>query len=109
MRALAVLQDGRLASAGRVRVNLWDLGTYTCVSSFPHPSAVTSLAVLPDGQLASGSEDGQVRLWDPVTGALSGTFGGHGRGSVALAVFKDGRLVSRGWCLSGPSVALVRK
>jgi WD40 repeat protein len=60
-----------------------------------HDSSVLSLAVLEDGRLASGSEDGTIKLWpkqdtgDPVV--LS-----HGSPVRAMAVLADGRLASGG-------------
>ena len=71
--------------------------------------AVQSLAVLADGWLASGGEDGLVKLWstkftgEPVVLSGLGSPGhelkGHGLGSgvSSLAVLPDGRLVSAGF------------
>jgi WD40 repeat protein len=57
--------------------------------------AVRALAVLPDGRLASGSDDGIIRLWDLVSGAeTGGKLDGHGGYVNALAVLPDGRLAS---------------
>ena len=94
---LAVLPDGRLASAGLDgQIKLWPKdGTGEPVvlahGSFP----VTSLAVLPDGRLASGGLDGQIKLW-PKDGTDEPGVLVHGRLVSSLAVLPDGRLASGG-------------
>jgi len=54
---------------------------------------VSTLAVLADGKLVSGSRDASVRLWDVDTGACVVTLG-HTDVVTCLAVLPDGRLAS---------------
>jgi WD domain, G-beta repeat len=56
---------------------------------------VTSLAVLPDGRLASGGTDGKIRLW-PREGAGQPVVLTQGSWVRSLAVLPDGRLASGG-------------
>jgi WD40 repeat protein len=56
-----------------------------------HAQAVTCLAFRPDGrQLATGSADRSVMLWDVETGKASQTLVGHGKAIVNLAYSADG-------------------
>jgi WD40 repeat protein len=52
---------------------------------------VFAVAFSPDGKtLASGSEDGSVRVWDTETGMERGTLGGHAGPVEAIAYHPDG-------------------
>ena len=60
-----------------------------------HGSRSRSLAVLPDGRLASGGDDGQIKLW-PKDGRGEPVVLQHGSSVRSLAVLPDGRLASGG-------------
>ena len=76
VRALAVLPDGGLASGhgdfnvggyigADASIRLWDLKTGVEAAKLKgHGDRVHVLALLPDGRLASGSDDKSIRLWD---------------------------------------------
>src|ERR1700730_12079858 len=108
IRTLAVLPDGRLASApgwhrhrvygvadGTIR--LWDLKTGTETARLEgHTNGVNALSVVPDGRLASASDDRTIRLWDPENGAETGRIEDLDQPVYTLSVLPDGRLASGG-------------
>jgi WD40 repeat protein len=56
-----------------------------------HTTGVRALAVAPDGSwLASASDDGEIRIWNLVTGDSRHILTGHTTGVRALAVAPDG-------------------
>jgi WD40 repeat protein len=59
-------------------------------------AGVSALALLADGQLASGSRDGTIKLWNAATGGCEATLAGHTFQVDALALLAYGRLVSLG-------------
>ena len=62
-----------------------------------HTNRVTTLAVLPDGSLVSGSHDKTLRRWDSQSGQCLSIWKGHTDAITALAVLPDGSIVSGGW------------
>ena len=64
--SLAFSPDGHiLASFSTNKIQLWDLRTGNCKSTFTGTGNITSLVFSPDGfTLAGGCEDGTVLLWD---------------------------------------------
>src|SRR5271166_730285 len=111
VRSRAVLGDGRLASSGEDgKIRIWPKdfagapeelpgSRVTSVQETPpKPPPVRTLAVLGDGRLASGDQDGKVRIWpNDFAGAPRVLSQGSlaSRGSF-LAALGDGRLASGG-------------
>ena len=62
-----------------------------------HTDMVWSVAFSPNGQtLASGSQDGTIRLWNPNNGNLKRTLAGHRDAVNSVAFSPDGRTLASG-------------
>jgi WD40 repeat protein len=61
-----------------------------------HTEVATSLAVLTDGRIVSGSSgtDNNVCIWYPETGMCDVVLEGHEHGVLFLAALRDGRIAS---------------
>jgi WD40 repeat protein len=59
-----------------------------------HTQAINVLAVLPGARVASGSDDGTLRVWDLARGAFLQVLDGHTDSVTAMAVLPDARVVT---------------
>ena len=59
-----------------------------------HTRRIKALCALPDGRLASGSEDHTIRVWDVTMGAEAARLQGHTGHVDALCLLPDGQLLS---------------
>jgi len=59
-----------------------------------HKDAITCLLDLKNGDIASGSLDTTIKIWDPITGKCKRTLKGHTHAIIVLLELEDSHLVS---------------
>ena len=100
IRAMAVLRDGRVASAGfDGAIIIWDVTANRAerVLRF-HDTAVNVLLARADGCLVSGGEDGRIAVWCGAGTKPAQVLIGHNGPVSSLTLAQDQqRLVSGGW------------
>jgi serine/threonine protein kinase/multidrug efflux pump subunit AcrA (membrane-fusion protein) len=94
--ALAYSPDGkRIALASGRVVSVRDANTFNEVFALTHPRAVHAVAYSPDAAgLATGGEDGVVRVWDVVTGKEKAALRGHTKAVRSVCYSPDGRRIA---------------
>jgi WD40 repeat protein len=89
-------QDARVLASASNDLSFWDVSSGQVLTAVPQPSWVTALAFHPDPAfLATGHDDGVIRLWDAAGHHLVCEFRHHKKPISALAFNGDGsRLAS---------------
>jgi WD40 repeat protein/serine/threonine protein kinase len=83
--------------SGYPYVRVFDADSGQERSSLGHRGPVRTVAIREDGKLlASGGEDGVVRIWDLASGALQRTLRGHQQAILSVAFNRDGTLLASG-------------
>jgi WD40 repeat protein len=98
--------DGRILFAGDSRtIHTWDVVTGKEVRRFLDEGrhSILAAAVSADGKtLATGEEDGTIRLWETATGKVRGTFRGHrGGNGYSSAPWRQGGVIALAWSADG--------
>jgi WD40 repeat protein len=95
VHALAAMSGGVLASSCGPLIAIWDVSTQERVSALEgHTSLVLCLAILPTGQIVSGSYDSEIRIWCVFPERCDFVLQGHTDSVVALSVLPTGHLAS---------------
>lgn len=83
--------DARVLASASNDLTFWDTSSGQVLTAVPQPSWVTALAFHPDPAfLATGHDDGVVRLWDAAGHHLVREFKLHKRSISAVAISADG-------------------
>jgi WD40 repeat protein len=93
--AMIVLSNGDLVSSNSRYINTWDTINGTLKRSInAHSSLIASFALLPNGDLASASDDKTIKIWNSIDWTLNKALNGHTDAFSSLALMNNGFLVS---------------
>jgi WD40 repeat protein len=91
---LLVMPNDDLVAAYR-NILLWDTKSGTLKMNMSgHSAAVTSLALLKSGDLATGGDDQLIKIWNMKSGQLKRNLTGHASRILALTAFGDDYLAN---------------
>jgi hypothetical protein len=80
----------------KARAGRWDVLSFELVVSLDgHGDEVNSICSIPNGQLASGSDDTNIKVWDVAAGVEVRTLEGHEDSVLAMVALPNGQLASK--------------
>jgi len=101
------LSDGRIVTGtgtkkldhlcNKAYINIWNPNNGKPEIVIENNSTVLSIAALTDQLLVSGDNEGNVKIWNSITGELKRTLIGHTREVSCIAVLPGGLIVSGSW------------
>lgn len=98
VRAVAISSDGQTLISGSWdnTIKVWNLETGELQRTFSgHTNRVISIAISPSGQIASGSLDKTIQIWN-LNGQVLRTLSGHSDWVISVAFSPDGQTLVSG-------------
>jgi WD40 repeat protein len=90
-----LLSGGYRLSASDVAIKLWDVSRQSCVAMLRADNVVYAIAVTSDGRnVISGSERGDVDVWDTAKNEKMSTIAKHQSAVLAVALIDENRVAS---------------
>jgi WD40 repeat protein len=97
---IAILSDGIIVNGSHNLIELYDLQTeesdyiadHSSISNFNSP--IYCIAVLSDNRVVTGSDNGEVKIWNVYTHLIDTRFTGHNESVLCIGVLSDERIVT---------------
>jgi hypothetical protein len=91
---LSINKFNLLISGTFLDLKVWETNTFQCLYTIKTPN-VTKLLSMPNGFVAVGFKNGEIRILDALRNKIINTFQGHSGKILSLALTKDNKLISK--------------
>lgn len=95
LKSIVVLNNGYIAYAYLHYVEIYDINSEKqIIEYYYHFDDVNCIFVLSNGNLATGSNDKNINIWNPISASTVKILRGHTKSVLAVIELKNGNLVS---------------